>query len=66
MAVAFSPDGKTLASGLDDCTIKLWDAGSGTALQILEGHFYPVYAVAFSPDGKTLASGSDDSSSAMY
>ncbi|KAF2686545.1 hypothetical protein K458DRAFT_415891 [Lentithecium fluviatile CBS 122367] len=60
MAVAFSPNGKTLASASGDGTVKLWDAGSGKALQTLKGHSSWVNSVAFSPDGKTLASASGD------
>jgi WD40 repeat protein len=60
MSVAFSPDGKTLASASVDQTIKLWDVATGKEQATLKGHTEVVFSVAFSPDGKRLASGSKD------
>jgi WD40 repeat protein len=53
-SVAFSPDGKTLASASSDNTIRLWDVASRQTLGApLTGHTDIVESVAFSPDGKT-------------
>ena len=58
--IAWSPDGRLLASPSEDKTIRLWDAATGECLSTLEGHTEMVKSVAFAPTGGTLASGSHD------
>jgi WD40 repeat protein len=63
-SVAFSPDGKRLASGGGEWQkpgeLKVWDAQTGEEIRTLQGHTNVVTSLAFSPDGKRLVSGSGD------
>lgn len=57
-SIAFSPDGKSLASGYRRKNIKLWDVSTGQLKKVFKGHRYPLWvqSIAFSPNGDTLAS----------
>ncbi len=59
-SLSFSPDGKTLAGGGSDTTVRLWDVSTGSEKKVRTGHKHWIYRVAFSPDGQTLASAGVD------
>lgn len=59
-SVAFSPDGKRLATGGADRVVRMWDTATGKLLRELKGHRMSITAVAFSPDGTSLLSSSLD------
>ena len=58
--LAFSPDGKLLASSSIDNTVKIWNTNTGECLKTYRGEQQWIWSVAFSPDGKLLASGGED------
>ncbi len=66
ITVAFSPDGKFLASSSSDRMVKLWDLETGQETVTLQGHQADVWALAFSPDGGTVVSGGNDRSIRLW
>jgi WD40 repeat protein len=64
--IAFSPDGRLLASAATDNAIKLWDTGSGRELRTLSGHTAQINSLAFNPDISLLASASNDGSTLLW
>jgi WD40 repeat protein len=65
-SIAFSPDGKYLASSSKDNTVKLWSVELQKEITTLQGHSSEVLSVAFSPDGKYLASSSEDNTVKLW
>jgi WD40 repeat protein len=63
---AFSPDGRVLAQGRSDGSIRLWDVLSGKERGRLKGHRGAIESLVFAPDGKTLTSGSRDTTSLLW
>ncbi|HET8844959.1 MAG TPA: protein kinase [Ktedonobacteraceae bacterium] len=59
-ALAWSPDGKLIASASDDTFVQIFDASNGNRKVIYSGHTEEVAAVSWSPDGKMIASGGQD------
>src|SRR5262249_40851586 len=58
--VAFSAEGRRLATGSNDRAIRIWDAATGQELLVLKGHVWGIHSVCFSPDGKRVASVAGD------
>ena len=57
-SVAYAPDGGTIACGIDDGTIQIWDTSTGKLQNTVKGHLdLSIFSAAFSPDGNTLACG---------
>jgi len=66
IGVAFSPDGRRIATASRDDTAKVWDAATGQVLLTLSGHTQDIYGITFSPDSKRLATASNDKTAKVW
>ena len=64
--VAISPDGRLIATGGHDSTVRLWDIATQKPIATLKEHWFAIMCIAFSPDGRFLASGSGDRTVCVY
>jgi WD40 repeat protein len=64
--VAFSPDGRMIASAGHDGLVRLWETATGAELMAFSDHLDRVFSVAFSPDGSAIASGGNDSTVRLW
>jgi hypothetical protein len=66
VGIAFSPDGRRIATASYDRTIKLWDTATGREVFTLRGHTAGLFVLAFSPDGHRIVSGGIDNSARVW
>ena len=64
--VAYSPDGKLIATASSDATVRMWESATGKCVRTLEGHAGAVSAVAFSPANRQLATASTDETARIW
>ena len=66
VGIAFSPDGRRIATASFDRTIKLWDTATGSEVFTLRGHTAGLLVLAFSPDGRRIVSGAIDTTARVW
>jgi WD40 repeat protein len=64
--VAYSPDGRLIATASSDTTVRMWESATGKCARTLEGHTGAVSSVAFSPADRQLATASTDETARLW